>query len=58
MALQFGGCLARVFTSVKETGDALVIVMYVVATIMNGIILGQIFWYWNAAHEKKQKKKV
>uniref|UniRef100_A0A915CG25 Mannose-P-dolichol utilization defect 1 protein homolog n=1 Tax=Parascaris univalens TaxID=6257 RepID=A0A915CG25_PARUN len=56
VALQFGGCLARVYTSVKETGDALVIVMYVAAVVMNGIILGQIFWYWNADKKKDKKR--
>jgi len=44
--LQFAGCLARIFTSIEETGDKLVIASFVVATIMNGIIFFQVLIYW------------
>lgn len=54
VALQFAGCLARIFTSVKETGDLLVIVSYVVASVLNGIIFLQFFVYWDAGKKKKQ----
>lgn len=54
VALQFLGCLARIFTSVKETGDMLVIVSYIVASVLNGIVFSQFFIYWNADKEKKR----
>jgi len=41
--MQFGGCAARVFTSVQETnGDWLIIGPFLVATLLNGIIFAQI----------------
>ena len=48
VALLFGGALARIFTSIQETGDITVIVTYVVTFMVNGILLGQIVYYWNS----------
>lgn len=45
--MQFAGCLARIFTSIQETGDVLVIVTYVIASLMNGLIFAQMFIYWD-----------
>lgn len=42
------GCCVRVFTSIQETGDQLLIVIFAVAGVMNGIVLAQIFYYGNA----------
>ncbi|VDK49587.1 unnamed protein product [Anisakis simplex] len=57
VALQFCGCLARVFTSVKETGDSLVIVTYVVSSIMNALprlVYVRVVDYWkNVANDYK-----
>ncbi|CEF62674.1 MIP14691p [Strongyloides ratti] len=47
VGLAFGGCLARIFTSIQETGDSLIIMSYVIAGILNGIIFGQFFTYWS-----------
>uniref|UniRef100_A0A7E4VUX1 Mannose-P-dolichol utilization defect 1 protein homolog n=1 Tax=Panagrellus redivivus TaxID=6233 RepID=A0A7E4VUX1_PANRE len=52
--LQFGGCLARIFTSLTETDDKLVLATFIAATVMNGIIFLQFFLYKNKA--KKVKK--
>jgi len=48
IALLFGGALARIFTSIQETGDITVIATYVVTFVVNGILLGQIIYYWNS----------
>uniref|UniRef100_A0A915KHP6 Uncharacterized protein n=1 Tax=Romanomermis culicivorax TaxID=13658 RepID=A0A915KHP6_ROMCU len=44
--MQFAGCSARIFTSVQETGDRLMIWTFIFATIMNGVIFAQILLYW------------
>ncbi|XP_067668761.1 mannose-P-dolichol utilization defect 1 protein-like [Haliotis asinina] len=54
VTLLFLGALARIFTSVQETGDFLVIFSYIVSSLFNGIILFQILYYWNV--KPKQKK--
>jgi mannose-P-dolichol utilization defect protein 1 len=57
--LQFAGCVARIFTSIQETGDRLVIASFSVAALLNGIIFLQMFIYWDAGKKKvaEQKKK-
>lgn len=50
----FFGSLARIFTSVQETGDLMLIFTYCVSTCTNGVILSQILWYWNSADGKKK----
>jgi len=60
--LLFAGSLARIFTSVQETGDQLIILTYIVSSIVNGMIASQIIYYWDSAADKKhrvdkQKKK-
>ena len=54
--LLFVGSLARVFTSVQETGDNIVILTYVAASSCNGILAFQILYYWNAASAKEKKE--
>uniref|UniRef100_A0A183DZZ2 Mannose-P-dolichol utilization defect 1 protein homolog n=1 Tax=Gongylonema pulchrum TaxID=637853 RepID=A0A183DZZ2_9BILA len=53
VSLQFSGCLARIFTSMKETGDRLVIINYVIAALLNGVIFAQFFLYWKSTEKKK-----
>lgn len=43
----FFGSLARVFTSIQETGDSLIITTYVLSTLSNGVIVTQLLYYWN-----------
>jgi len=51
--LMFAGCLARIFTSIQETGDSLLIGSFVVASMTNGILLSQILYYWTAPPKEK-----
>lgn len=62
----FFGSLARIFTSYQETGDFMMILMYVISTAANTVIVAQLLWYWNAGTgeqtkaaktQKKQKTK-
>nr|XP_008175524.1 mannose-P-dolichol utilization defect 1 protein [Chrysemys picta bellii] len=45
--LLLGGSLARIFTSIQETGDPLMALTYVVSSVCNGIIAGQLLYYWH-----------
>ncbi|GAB6019963.1 hypothetical protein CHUAL_001492 [Chamberlinius hualienensis] len=58
----FLGSIARIFTSYQETGDLILILTYVATSAGNGLIAGQIIYYWNAlpasgSKIKKNKKK-
>uniref|UniRef100_A0A1I7ZXN8 Mannose-P-dolichol utilization defect 1 protein homolog n=1 Tax=Steinernema glaseri TaxID=37863 RepID=A0A1I7ZXN8_9BILA len=53
--LQFGGCVARVFTSLQETGDNLIIVNFAIATLLNGVILSQVLYYWSKEPRTRAK---
>ncbi|XP_017387102.2 mannose-P-dolichol utilization defect 1 protein [Cebus imitator] len=54
--LLFGGSLARIFTSIQETGDPLMAGTFVVSSLCNGLIAAQLLFYWNAKPPHKQKK--
>ncbi|XP_063305885.1 mannose-P-dolichol utilization defect 1 protein [Pelobates fuscus] len=56
VALLFLGSLARIFTSIQETGDLLMSLTYVVSSTCNGVILGQLLYYWNVSSVDKKKK--
>ncbi|CAG9784608.1 unnamed protein product [Diatraea saccharalis] len=61
--LLLGGSIARIFTSVQETGDSIIILTYCVSTIANGALVLQLFWYWNVGKpnknvNKKKKKRT
>lgn len=43
----FFGSLARIFTSVQETGDTMMIITYCVSTFANAVIVSQLLYYWN-----------
>ncbi|XP_039258639.2 mannose-P-dolichol utilization defect 1 protein-like [Styela clava] len=49
--LTFIGSTARIFTSIQETGDNIVILTYIVSTIANAVISFQIIYYWKATEE-------
>lgn len=55
--LLFAGSLARIFTSLQETGDSLMALTYVISSACNGIITLQVLYYWNSSPERKKKKK-
>ncbi|XP_011303981.1 mannose-P-dolichol utilization defect 1 protein homolog [Fopius arisanus] len=51
------GSMARIFTSIQETGDTNMIIMYICSTSANAIIVGQLLYYWNVGAENKKKTK-
>jgi len=56
-----GGAAARIFTSIQETGDSMMILTYVVSTLVNCVIAAQVIYYWNSAKGGKagaNKKKA
>lgn len=55
--LLFGGSIARIFTSLVETGDFIIILTYCVTTVANGAIVCQLLWYWNVDTTKNKNKK-
>lgn len=57
MFMLFFGSLARIFTSIQETGDATMVTLYVCSTLANGIIVAQVFYYWNVDVSSKAKVK-
>jgi len=54
--LNCGGSLARVFTTLAEVNDPLVLTGFVVAAALNTTITLQILWYGDASKEAKKKK--
>ncbi|XP_069698145.1 mannose-P-dolichol utilization defect 1 protein homolog [Periplaneta americana] len=50
----FLGAVARIFTTIQETGDGILILTFVCTSILNGIIAGQVLWYWNSDKNKKE----
>lgn len=57
-ALLFLGGLARIFTSLTETGDPLMVLSFSLATAVNALIFGQVMYYWDATNKRLQKKKA
>ncbi|KAG5852097.1 mannose-P-dolichol utilization defect 1b [Anguilla rostrata] len=53
--LLFAGSLARIFTSVQETGDSLMALTYVISSCCNGLIAAQVLYYWNCDPSLKKK---
>lgn len=64
MFLLAAGAIIRVFTSIQETGDQIIILTYVCSSAVNVILAIQVVYYWNAkaaakqTGPKKSKKKV
>src|SRR5688500_7626979 len=54
--LLFFGAVARIFTSIQETGDMIVVYTYMAASFANGVIAFQVLWYWNSKITKGKKK--
>ena len=55
LMLQFLGSIARIFTSVQETGDLSLIVSYSLASFINGVLVAQLIYYWNKEKENTKK---
>lgn len=43
----FFGSLARIFTSIQETGDTMMIITFIASTFANAVIVSQLLYYWN-----------
>lgn len=56
ITLLFVGCVARIFTSMHETGDQLIVITYVVAAAANFLLVAQVAFYWNKTNEFLSKK--
>ncbi|KAL4631493.1 mannose-P-dolichol utilization defect 1 protein-like [Arapaima gigas] len=55
--LIFAGSLARIFTSIQETGDSLMAMTFAISSCCNGLIAAQVLYYWNCGPAVKKKKK-
>ncbi|DAZ95991.1 TPA: hypothetical protein N0F65_009292 [Lagenidium giganteum] len=59
--LNFGGSVARLFTTLQETGDVVQLAGYGVAILLNGTLVSQVLIYWNATNKalaQSAKKKA
>ncbi|XP_060111625.1 mannose-P-dolichol utilization defect 1 protein [Heteronotia binoei] len=54
--LLFAGSLARIFTSIQETGDPLMALTYVVSSACNALITAQLLYYWDVPVDKRKKE--
>ncbi|KAF2897883.1 hypothetical protein ILUMI_08292 [Ignelater luminosus] len=52
LGLLFTGSLGRIFTSIQETGDFIVILANLLSCAANAILIGQIWYYWDVTKEK------
>jgi mannose-P-dolichol utilization defect protein 1 len=48
MLMLFFGSLARIFTSIQETGDPTLIWTYILNTLANTLLIFQLGYYWSA----------
>jgi len=46
--LQFVGCLGRIFTTIQEVNDSAILFGFISAGVLNGILVFQVLYYWNA----------
>ena len=51
--LLLAGSLARIFTSIQETGDQLIILSFCVASFANFCLFAQLLYYWNVKPKGK-----
>ncbi|XP_019854065.1 PREDICTED: mannose-P-dolichol utilization defect 1 protein-like [Amphimedon queenslandica] len=54
--LNFIGNIARVFTTIQETGDLLLMATFISSLTLNSIIVLQFLWYWNATAKQSRKR--
>lgn len=52
------GSLARIFTSIQETGDPMMVLTFGVSSFANAVIVAQLVYYWNKTGKKPIKTKV
>jgi len=51
--LNLGGNVGRVFTTLKEVNDPIILAGCLIGTLLNGIIVLQFLLYWNAKPKKR-----
>lgn len=51
----FAGSLARIFTSIQETGDQMMVITYGCSSFANAVIVAQLLYYWNADKKLRDK---
>lgn len=56
--LLLAGSLARIFTSIQETGDSMIILTFCVSSFVNAIIAAQVIYYWNSTDTELKYKKL
>lgn len=52
---QVAGCLARLFTTITEVGDQILLLGFAVALALNCVLGAQMWMYWNADAELKEE---
>jgi len=52
----FLGATARIFTTIQETGDKVMLVTFLVATTLNATLVFQVLYYWNVKPDLKKKE--
>lgn len=52
-----GGSLARVFTTLAEIDDPVILVGYLGGAFLNAVLAAQMVWFWNSAAKSKTGKK-
>lgn len=55
VTMLFLGSMARIFTSIQETGDLIIILTFCVATLANGVLMAQLIYYWNVPVKTKKE---
>ena len=51
------GSLSRIFTTLQEVPDPLILYGFVAAFTLNAVIAAQMVWYWNATGSKRTETK-
>jgi mannose-P-dolichol utilization defect protein 1 len=46
------GSLSRIFTTLQEVDDKLILYGFVAGFALNAVLAAQMVWYWNAPSEK------
>ena len=52
--MNWAGTASRIFTTIQETGDTIILLMFVTNFIMNGVILIQFYLYGGKAKDEKK----
>ncbi|KAL9965803.1 hypothetical protein ACROYT_G029650 [Oculina patagonica] len=56
VALLFLGAVARIFTTIQETGDKVMLITFLVSTALNATLTFQVLYYWNVKPDLKKKE--